>query len=376
MAWVEEGIQRSARWLSESRPAPPARLIPVDDTMTADRAYSLACQGTAMLWRGDFHNARQLLAAMARRADRKRRAGGRHGEESLAPPAAFHRYRMDAARRAHVLGMLLVELEPDYSMRLGRAPDVGAALEAAHGPADTSSLIPLHELLGIIGAHEWRKKGVEVPALGGRIHPHYGVFSPIRQEYIELVATTPLPSRDLAFDIGTGTGVLAAVLARRGVARVIGTDNEPRAVACARENVLSLGLADQVEVVESDLFPPEGHPQRAPLIVCNPPWIPAKAATSLERAVYDPKGRMLGRFLAGLPDHLTPSGEAWLVLSDLAERLGLRTREELLSTFDAAGLQVMEKLDARPAHRRATDESDPLHPFRQQETTSLWRLGV
>ncbi|RKH76738.1 class I SAM-dependent methyltransferase, partial [Corallococcus praedator] len=134
-----------------------------------------------------------------------------------------------------------------------------------------------------IGAHEWRKKGVEIPALGGeRIHPHYGVFSPVRGEYIELVANAPLPSKTLAFDIGTGTGVLAAVLAKRGVKRVIGTDQDPRALACARENLARLGLQAQVDVVDADLFP-EG---RAPLIVCNPPWLPARPSSPIERAVY------------------------------------------------------------------------------------------
>ena len=95
----------------------------------------------------------------------------------------------------------------------------------------------LRELLGLSGAHEWRKKGVEIPALGDRIHPHYGVFSPVRGEYVGLVAEAPLPPSSqplaLAFDIGTGTGVLAAVLARRGAARIVATDQDPRALACA-----------------------------------------------------------------------------------------------------------------------------------------------
>jgi methylase of polypeptide subunit release factors len=99
----------------------------------------------------------------------------------------------------------------------------------------------LRELLGLIGAHEWRAKGVEVPAAGGRIHPHYGVFAPVRREYVDLVAHAPLPAAttkaSVAFDIGTGTGVLAAVLARRGLARVIATDRDPRALACARANI-------------------------------------------------------------------------------------------------------------------------------------------
>ena len=76
---------------------------------------------------------------------------------------------------------------------------------------------------------------MEIPALNARIHPHYGVFSPLRGEYVDLVARTPMPRGSVAFDIGTGTGVLAAVLARRGGKRVIATDTDPRALACARE---------------------------------------------------------------------------------------------------------------------------------------------
>mgnify|MGYP003352493047 CR=1 FL=1 len=65
----------------------------------------------------------------------------------------------------------------------------------------------MRELLGLNGAHEWRKKGVPVAALGGaHVHAHYGVFSPVRGEYIDLVAQAPLPAgvqtQSLAFDIG------------------------------------------------------------------------------------------------------------------------------------------------------------------------------
>ena len=105
----------------------------------------------------------------------------------------------------------------------------------------------LREVLGLIGAHEWRQQGVEVAPLGARIHPYYGVFSPVRGEYIQLVADQPLPSKTLAFDIGTGTGVLAALLAQRGVARVVATEIDARALACAHENIEQLGLAGQIE---------------------------------------------------------------------------------------------------------------------------------
>lgn len=370
ITWSEAGETCSARWHSESGNPPPKRVFVADDQTMADVAYRMASAGTAMLWRGDFQNARQLLQALARRVDRKAVAAS--DGSCLAPAEAFHRHRQQQARRAQVLAMLLLPLDSDYRIPLRRAPDLRLACEEAYGPGEAASVVSLRELLGLIGAHEWRKKGVAVPALGDRIYPHYGVFAPIRSEYVGLVAAAPLPATDLAFDIGTGTGVLAAVLARRGVARIVATDLDPRALACAGENIARLGLAKQVAIEAADLFPAG----RAPLVVCNPPWLPAQPSASIEAAVYDPDSRMLRGFIDGLAAHLTPQGEGWLVLSDLAEHLGLRSRAELLAAFDAAGLKVIGRSDVRPQHPRASDLTDPLHRARAAEVTSLWRLAV
>jgi methylase of polypeptide subunit release factors len=257
---------------------------------------------------------------------------------------------------------------------LRRAQGVRAACTEAWGAPDgQDSLVSLRELLAVVSAHEWRKKGVPVPAVQGRIHPHYGVFSPVRGEYVDLVARAPLPAGcNLAFDIGTGSGILAAVLARRGIARVIATDQDARALQCAAENVRNLGLTATVAVVATDLFP-DGH---APLVVCNPPWLPAQPTSPVEHAVYDPGSRMLRRFLAGLAAHLAPGGEGWLILSDIAEHLGLRSRSQLEGWIAAAGLRVIGRIDTRPQHPKARDAADPLHAARAAEVTSLWRLAL
>jgi methylase of polypeptide subunit release factors len=367
LSWTdaETATAHTAQWRSEAGNPPPKRVTIADDRTTADAAYRQACEGVAMLWQGDFQNARQLLQAMSRRADRKPR------KAATSPLDAFNLHRQAQSQRARTLGMLLIPLDADYTIPLRRAPDVRDACNEAYGAGDAPSVVSLRELLGLIGAHEWRKKGVEIPALDGeRIHPYYGVFSPVRGEYIDLVAQTPLPSQALAFDVGTGTGVLAAVLAKRGVKRVIGTDQDARALACARENLTRLGLQSQVEVIEADLFP-EG---RAPLVVCNPPWLPARPSSPIERAVYDPDSRMLRGFLDGLAAHLEPNGEGWLILSDFAEHLGLRTRDALMAMIDAAGLQVVGRDDIKPKHPKASDAEDPLYQARAAEVTSLWRL--
>lgn len=359
ISWTEEGEQRAAAWRSASGAPPPKRVVVADDRTSAATAYRLACEGTALLWRGDFQNARQLLRAMDRRCARP------------APGAAFDRQRQAQSQRARTLGLLLVPYTDDHVIPLRRAPDVRQACAEVYGrDASGPAAGSLRELLGLIGAHEWRRKGVEVPALDDRIHPHYGVFSPVRGEYVDLVAEAPLPSSELAFDVGTGTGVLAAVLARRGVERVVATDLDASAVACARANIARLGLAGRVETVQADLFPPG----RAPLVVCNPPWIPAKPMSPLDHAVYDPDSRMLRGFLRGLGAHLEPSGEGWIVLSDLAEHLGLRSRAHLLGWIDDAGLQVAGRSEVRPRHPRVAKTDDPLHRARAAEVTSLWRL--
>jgi methylase of polypeptide subunit release factors len=365
ITWPEADGPQSARWRSEAGVPPPKRVVLADDRTTADAAYRLACEGTALLWRGDFQNGRQLLQAMTRRLERK------PPKRASSPLDAFNLHRQAQSQRARTLGMLLIPLDADYTIPLRRAPNVQDACAEAYGaPGGDALVVSLRELLGLIGAHEWRKKGVEIPALGERIHPHYGVFSPVRGEYIDLVARTPLPSLELAFDIGTGTGVLSAVLAKRGVSKVVATDQDARALACARENLERLGYASRVEVVEADLFPPG----RAPLIVCNPPWLPARPASPIEHAIYDHESRMLLGFLNGLGEHLEPNGEGWLILSDFAEHLGLRTRDDLLSAIDRAELVVAGREDIRPRHPKATDASDPLHAARAAEVTSLWRL--
>lgn len=387
-----DGVAASARWRSERGAPAPQRVVMADDTTTADAAYRLACAGTALLWQGDFHNARQLLQAMARRCDatpaRKQRKAAQPAATNSEGPAAsadaFHKHRQAQAQRARILGMVLLRFEPDHTLNLRRAPDVqGACTHAWGGPtADGGdSVASLRELLGFTSAQEWRRVGVEIPALGAaphnRVFPHYGVFSPVRGEYIDLVAQAPLPRVATGaalpvFDIGTGTGVLSAVLAHRGVGPITATDLDPRALACAQANLAQLGVSDRVTLLQTDLFPPG----QAGLVVCNPPWLPARASSPVEHAVYDEGSRMLRGYLNGLAAHLVPGGEGWLILSDLAEHLGLRSRAELLDWVAHAGLTVLGRLDAQPRHSKVSDTRDPLHSARAAEVTSLWRLGT
>lgn len=348
------------QYLTAGPTTAPEHVVAVGPELRADAACRLAAEGTGLLWRGDHRIARQLLAAMKRRLDRPAR--------TLPPTAAYHRARRLAARRSRVLSMLLVELRAGYVLDQPHAPDVRAACTEVYGPPTGPAVISLQELLGVVGAHEWRRRGVWVAALGARIHPHYGVFAPTRAEHVELVARTPIPQVAVGFDIGTGTGVLAALLAGGGVGQVVATDIEPRAVECARANLERLGVGDRVRVEHTDLFPAG----RAELVVCNPPWIPGTPVAPLDAGVYDPRGATLARFLRDLPAHLTAAGEAWLVLSDLPELLGLRRPDAVQSMIATAGLRVAGRSTTGTA--TTARRGDPLGELRARETIILWRL--
>jgi methylase of polypeptide subunit release factors len=340
----------------------------------------MACEGTGLLWQGDFQNAKQLLQALVRRVDKPQRMPKQAASAAAKhlTAAAFHAHRQAQAQRSRVLNQLLLRLDGDYVVHLRRAPDVRLAVEQAIGPSDGQArVMSLRSLQGMVGAFEWRKHGLDIPALGienNRIHAHYGVFAPVRGEYLGLVAQAPLPAalqqHGVAIELGVGTGVLSALLVRRGVAKVLATDVSDRALVCANDNLARLGVASKVTLLKTDAYPSE----KAALVVCNPPWLPARATSMLEQAVYDENSGMLRGFLAGLSAHLVQGGEGWLILSDLAELLGLRSRENLLQWIEEAGLQVLGRLDTPPKHGKVQDRSDPLHAARAKETTSLWRL--
>ncbi|MBF5041969.1 class I SAM-dependent methyltransferase [Aggregicoccus sp. 17bor-14] len=353
----------SLTWHSESDAPAPARLSPVDDRLSADAALKRLRRGEYLLYTGDFHNAKQLLGALARRLPRT--------PAVKSPLEAFRAERRARQLEHEVLSHLVVELDRDYRLSLARAPDVSQACRWTWGePTAETTRVPLKQLLGMLGAAEWRRKGLEVPGLAGRLHPHYGVYLPTRTDYVELLLRLPGVEGRRVFDVGTGTGVLSFLLLQHGAHSVQATDVDERAVACARENAERLGLAERFSVAQADLFP-EG---RADLVISNPPWIPEPPKNRVDRAVFDEDSAFLRRFLAELPAHLTPGGEGLLVLSDLAVLLGLRAEGWLEAQLREAGLKVKWKRSTPARHGKAKDTSDPLHAARSREVTTLYCL--
>lgn len=357
-------------WITESFLPEPKTVTDANDELNVVTFLKIASEGSAVRWTGDYHNAKALLSAVERRIIKNTKAL----PKDLELKEVFHRQRQAQSHKARMQSRLLIPIEADLSIPLRRAPDVKDALKASLSEIPTTDFeLSLRELLGMIGAYEWRKKGIRVPSIEGHIHPHYGVFFPVRSEYLDLVAKAPIaPTIKTAFDIGTGTGVLAAILAKRGIAKITATDSEKRAIDCAAENIARLGYEKQIAIQNTPFFPAG----KADLIICNPPWVPARATSRLETAVYDFESQMLRGFLSGVKNHLSDSGEVWLIISDLAERMGLRTPNEMAGWIQEAGLKVVDRLDTAPKHAKSKDQDDPLYEARSQEITSLWRLTL
>src|SRR5262245_29219175 len=111
LRWAEDGKSFEARWRSHNDTPPAMRVVVGDGRMTADEAYGLACQGTAILWRGDFQEARQMLNALGNRADRrKRKPRGLAAPSTAGTADAFHLYRQARSQRARTLNALLIPL--------------------------------------------------------------------------------------------------------------------------------------------------------------------------------------------------------------------------------------------------------------------------
>ena len=146
---------------------------------------------------------------------------------------------------------------------------------------------------------------------------------------------------------------------------------ESRAVKCATQNAEQLGLAKQFTAVQADLFPPNETFDR---IIFNAPWVPVAPETRLDRAVFDEGGDTLCRWLLGVAERLNPGGEAGLILSDLPERLGLRSAGWLEGKMQHAGLKLVGRRVLAARHGKSQNRRDPFYEVRKEEQIYLYRL--
>ncbi len=93
-------------------------------------------------------------------------------------------------------------------------------------------------------------------------------------------------------DLGVGSGaIVLSILAERPAARGLGIDISEDALAVARDNAASLGLAGRLALLRGDWT--AGMPDdQFDLVVCNPPYIASAVIETLEPEVRDHEPRL------------------------------------------------------------------------------------
>lgn len=299
----------------------------------------------------------------------------------------------------------------------------------------------------MIGGFEWYRKGVYIHAIQEYIYPHYGVFPPTRQDYISLLdnividgmgscnigtsssessawgdqpdggevdakvdITNMHRSRSTTMlEVGIGSGILSIILLKQGkVDHVTGTDINPYAIACARDNMKRLGLECRTNLIHTDLFPSTSVDTMGyDVVLFNPPWLPHgedAPSTYLDQAVYDSNHMVLRRFISQVQHHVNrEDGYIYILLSNLGMLLGLFREQDLHDMFDEGNLELVDVYNntqpyptapadkgKKKGRRRslvnnsttADDELQIHHKFdgiasaRAQEVISLYKLRV
>ncbi|WP_297089740.1 HemK2/MTQ2 family protein methyltransferase [Thermococcus sp.] len=160
-----------------------------------------------------------------------------------------------------------------------------------------------------------------------RLHPQ--VYEPAEDTFL-LAENLAVKGGEVALDVGTGTGLIALLMARK--ARfVLGVDINPLAVELARENARLNGIKN-VEFRLSDLF--ENVSGKFDAITFNAPYLPGEPEEPIDLALVGGKtGReVLDRFIKEVPEYLNPGGVVQIVQSSIT---GV---EKTLKLLEKAGL--------------------------------------
>lgn len=90
-----------------------------------------------------------------------------------------------------------------------------------------------------------------------------------------------------ALDIGTGTGCIACMVAKKTDAQVLGVDISNDALKIALNNAMHLDLMNRALFRKSDLFSKIREEEKFDVIISNPPYIPPQEKPHLQIEVRD-----------------------------------------------------------------------------------------
>lgn len=257
------------------------------------------------------------------------------------PDPVESRRRQDAIRNK--INRLMVAVRAERIVGIQDPPDLEGLADWAAWPvrSDHTYLVPMRRLSRILTDMRRSREGMEIKALDAKIVVMPHVYIPFDQSVIDLVADNLVVEPDeTVLDLGTGTGVLAFVAARKEPKQVVATDILDNAVKNTRLNAERLDLGRIVDVREAgDLFDPVQE-ERFDVIIFNPPWILGDAKTLYDHAIYDAGQGTATRFIQQAGSHLTGKGRIYLLYSDISESTGERSISKLKEMIEESGLYI------------------------------------
>lgn len=145
-------------------------------------------------------------------------------------------------------------------------------------------------------------------------------------------------------DIGTGSGIIACMVAKLTDAQVLGVDISTAALQVALDNSSKLGLFNKAIFRKSDIF--SNVSEKFDMIISNPPYIPPSEKGKLQIEVgFEPEGALFANDIEGIEFYDKISSQAPEFLNEegfLLFELGIGQSEAVKILMKKAGFKNIE----------------------------------
>ena len=149
-----------------------------------------------------------------------------------------------------------------------------------------------------------------------------------------------------ALDIGTGSGCIACMIAQNTDCQIVGLDISTEALSIALDNASRLNLFNKAIFRKSDIFSNIKAYEKFDIMVSNPPYIPLKEKSNLQKEVsFDPEKALFTSDEEGLEFYEKITKDAPKYLSKggyLVYEVGMNQSEKVQNIMTNNGFQNIE----------------------------------
>lgn len=150
----------------------------------------------------------------------------------------------------------------------------------------------------------------------------------------------------MALDVGTGSGIIACMIAKYTDCQIIGLDISKEALNTALDNASRLNLFNKAIFRKSDIFSNVKPGEKFDLIVSNPPYIPPSEKSKIQKEVtFDPETALFTGDEKGLEFYEKITKDAPKILNKngyLLFEIGINQSQEVKEIMQNNGFTEIE----------------------------------